>query len=267
MRVFEQMLMDQLYYVYDGVHATELDDEEIFAVKDKISINLKREKTAEDFLRLMDKAWSCAQDDMIRFVFSYDYHVQQRRLPPVLDIHQYYAWYGCGRLKHTVFPEQANMTNQVLNKIKFKKVHRLGDPEKEFLIQKWQEQYIDTVLKDYPLQVKQQQLEKFMKGLEFYAEKTQYLFYKNDVIVGHYSMHIFDWPPFGGKALDPHRWIEQSLPKEERKIIHAHITQILKDNEQYAMGAGVVLNNEKSLNILQQNGFIPLHLCVKSLIA
>lgn len=265
MRVFEQMLMDKLYYIYDGVSGTDLEDEEIFAVKDKISINLKQPKTAADFLRLMDKAWSYAQDNMIRFVFSYDYHAQQRRLPPVLDIQQYYAWYGFGRLKHTPFPEQANMSDQALNKIKLKKMDRLGDEEKQSLIQKWQEQYIDTVLKDYPQKVKQQQLEKFIKGLEFYAEKTQYLFYKNNVIVGHYATHIFDWPPFGGQALDPHRWIEQSLPKEERKIIHAHITHILQDNEQYAMGAGVVLNNEKSLKLLQQNGFIPLHLCVKKL--
>ncbi|MCI5071970.1 hypothetical protein MRY82_03360 [bacterium] len=265
MRAFEQMLMNKLYYFFDGVSGIELDDEEIFLVQGKACINLKQPKTAADFLRLIDEAQQYLKDGILRFVFSYDFHLQQRRLPTVLDVNQYYAWYGCGRLKDTTFPEQANMPAIELRKIKFKKMNRLGDFEKEFLIQKWQEQYLDVVLKSYPQKVKQQQLEKFSKGLEFHQDKTQYLFYKNDVIVGHYSMQIFDWPPFGGKALDPHRWIEQSLPKQERKIIHAHITRILKNNEHYAMGAGVVLNNEKSLNILQQNGFIPLHLCVKKL--
>ena len=155
--------------------------------------------------------------------------------------------------------EQKANSNPILKHID---IHELLDSKtKEELINFWKNDYIDSIISEYPNQFKVKQLDSLKERLE---KGHHFVFKNNGLIVGHGCYTEVKHPVLGIECLYWHQWVNQDAPSVVRREVHQAFFYELYSKKKMLM-SGVAIANKKSLDHCIRNGFEPILLSIRKL--
>ncbi|MCB0405455.1 MAG: hypothetical protein KDD51_11770 [Bdellovibrionales bacterium] len=244
------------YYI-DGVRGTEVTLQEPFQYENQLYLNLNR-TGGLDGEALADTITSLNGVDLFTILISDPNFNVETDLTFPKDS-KYYSWF-CFAVPKPKSPSTAPTLEPPLS---MKIVQTLDAKTILLLGERWERDYIEAVLGNYPDSLKEIARKSFSSSIN-QPNSHHALFYDGDALVGHLMLDTAYFPPLGANSTAVHFWVDATLPKETRRRIHANLWhQVHNSFSDDPRFAGVARINSKSVNYLLHNGAYPLHLRVK----